>query len=496
MGAVVLLLSYPLATTIVDQARTGMFIERRNDTARLASLAAAGDEAALDHLLHRYVDDQNMEGIVLARNGEVVLSSRNPPPTFSHEEWEHISRALNGYRNTEPVVDAPWGTAPMIIAEPVIREGVAVGAVVTLSSTGDLRTNLVVKLAILLLCQLAVVVVCIHAALRLTNWVLRPVGTLGRLTQAMANGRLDLRISEDHGPPELQRLITSFNSMADNVRTALEQQSAFVADASHQLRNPLSALLLRLDLAATNLPAESGQALEDVREEARRLAVLLDSMLALATARGDAHEPETVELSWLVNERIATWSAVARHKNIQLTSQLSGAGTVTADPYTLASALDAVLDNAVKFTPAGGSVGVSLVNSTSDAMTGIRVADNGPGLSAHELGRVGDRFWRSPRHQNVDGSGLGLAIVRRLLHEASGRLDVGLNPPHGLVVTLWLPRQPTPATNMLDERGGCVHQDATPSGPGLLLGPATTPQPLRPAAPPRQPESRDRGTRR
>ena len=139
MGAVVLLLSYPLATTIVDQARTGMFIERRNDTARLASLAAAGDEAALDHLLHRYVGDQNMEGIVFARNGEVVLSSRNPPPTFSPEEWEHISRALNGYRNTEPVVDAPWGTAPMIIAEPVIREGAAVGAVVTLSSTKDLR---------------------------------------------------------------------------------------------------------------------------------------------------------------------------------------------------------------------------------------------------------------------------------------------------------------------------------------------------------------------
>ena len=144
--------------------------------------------------------------------------------------------------------------------------------------------------------------------------------------------------------------------------------------------------MLRLDLAATTLPADSAPALEDVREEARRLAVLLDSMLALATAHGTAHEPETVELTWLVNERIATWSPVARHKNIEMTSQLSGAGTVTADPYTLASALDAVLDNAVKFTPAGGSVGVSLVNSASDAMTGIRVADNGPGLSAHELG--------------------------------------------------------------------------------------------------------------
>ena len=357
-------------------------------------------------------------------------------------------------------------------------------------------------------------VVCVHAALRLTNWVLRPVRTLGRLTQAMANGRLDLRLSEDHGPPELQRLITSFNSMADNVRTALEQQSAFVADASHQLRNPLSALLLRLDLAATTLPADSAPALEDVREEARRLAVLLDSMLALATAHETAHEPETVELTWLVNERIATWSPVAQHKNIELTSQLSGAGTVIADPYTLASALDAVLDNAVKFTPAGGSVGVSLVNSASDAMTGIRVADNGPGLSAHELGRVGDRFWRSPRHQNVDGSGLGLAIVRRLLHEASGRLDVGLNPPHGLVVTLWLPGQPvagtsspvplpafggrhaTPSTTAMDGSGGRVHSDATPSVPNPSFGAAVTRRPLRPAAPPPRPASPDRGRSR
>jgi signal transduction histidine kinase len=445
MGTVVVLLSYPLATTIVGQGRSDMFIERRNDTARLANLAASDDRAALRHLMERYAAERDMDSVLLGRDGAVLATSRNPPPTFTEDEWQHVSRALNGYRNIEPVVDSPWGDAPMIVAEPVIVRGAAIGAVVTLSSTKDLRADLVLKLALLLLCQLAALVACVYAAFRLTKWMLRPVRTLDRMTRAIADGRLDLRLSEDHGPPELQHLIRSFNRMADSVRSALEQQRAFVADASHQLRNPLNALLLRLDLAGTGLLPEGARELEEAKEEGRRLAALLDSMLALATADGGIQVPESVDLVWLVNDRLQAWSAVARQKNLQMVERLSGSSVVTADGHALASALDAVLDNAVKFTPSGGSIDVELLTSDHGAETGVSIADTGEGLPGYELSRAGDRFWRSPRHQNVAGSGLGLSIVRRLLRESGGRLEVASRVPHGLSVTLWVPHEPQPS---------------------------------------------------
>ncbi|MFD3839815.1 sensor histidine kinase, partial [Streptomyces sp. NPDC058642] len=109
-----------------------------------------------------------------------------------------------------------------------------------------------------------------------------------------------------------------------------------------------------------------------------------------------------------------------------------------ADPVTLSSALDAVIDNAVKFTPEGECVEVT-VSSNGETAT-VVVTDNGPGLTAEELARIGDRFWRSNRHQNIKGSGLGLSISRTLLHAGGGTISYGHHEPHGLKVTVTVPR--------------------------------------------------------
>ncbi len=105
----------------------------------------------------------------------------------------------------------------------------------------------------------------------------------------------------------------------------------------------------------------------------------------------------------------------------------------------LSSALDAVIDNALKFTPAGEDVTVTVAAGTRTAT--VVVADRGPGLTEAELERVGDRFWRSTRHQNVSGSGLGLSISRVLLAAGGGSIGYEHHPPHGLRVTVSLPRE-------------------------------------------------------
>jgi signal transduction histidine kinase len=238
----------------------------------------------------------------------------------------------------------------------------------------------------------------------------------------------------------------SFNEMADNVEAVLDQQRAFVADASHQLRNPLSALLLRIELLGLELPEGHTEA-ESVKEEGRRLAQVLDDLLGLAVAESSGNDLAMIDIAAMARVRTDAWRAVADRAEVALefTGPPDGRPvTGWADSVALSSALDAVLDNAIKFTPAGAAVGVRVaVEGDSVALT---VADGGPGLGDDELARIGDRFWRSARHQNVQGSGLGLSIAAALLRQGGGAIRYGHHEPSGLEVVLTVPRSaPAPA---------------------------------------------------
>ncbi|WP_163008660.1 HAMP domain-containing sensor histidine kinase, partial [Streptomyces sp. S5] len=252
----------------------------------------------------------------------------------------------------------------------------------------------------------------------------------------IATGRLKSRVAPAGGPPELRRLARSFNEMADHVQDVLEQQRAFVADASHQLRNPLSALLLRIELLALELP-EGNEEIASVRAEGKRLARVLDDLLDLALAEHAAPDLHLTDLGQLAEERAAAWRPLAEEHGIRLEAHCP-AVTGWADPVAFSSALDAVIDNALKFTPGGERVTVRA--ASSGAYTTVEVADAGPGLTDEELERIGDRFWRSGRHQNVRGSGLGLSISRALLGAGGGSLAYARAATGGLEVTLTVPR--------------------------------------------------------
>jgi signal transduction histidine kinase len=259
---------------------------------------------------------------------------------------------------------------------------------------------------------------------------------LDATTHAIASGRLKSRVAAAGGPPELRRLAHSFNEMADNVEDVLEQQRAFVADASHQLRNPLAALLLRIELLALELP-EGNQEIAAVRTEGKRLAQVLDDLLDLALAEHVEADLRLSDIGELAAERVASWSPLADDKGVTLVGDCP-ATTAWADPVALSSALDAVIDNALKFTPAGEEVRVEV--ASNGAFSTVVVSDRGPGLGDEELERVGDRFWRSTAHQNIKGSGLGLSISRALLAAGGGSISYGRHEPHGLQVTVTVPR--------------------------------------------------------
>ncbi len=314
-----------------------------------------------------------------------------------------------------------------------------VAVVVTDSPTGRMRSRVLHGWLLIGAGECAAMLVAVGAAFRLTGWVLRPVRVLDAASHDIATGRMKSRVAAASGPPELRRLARSFNEMADNVEEVLEQQRAFVADASHQLRNPLSALLLRIELLALELP-EGNEEIASVRTEGKRLARVLDDLLGLALAEHAAADLQLTDIAALAAERVGSWRPLADDEGVLLSYEGQRAVTGWADPVALSSALDALIDNALKFTPAGERVTVGVAPDGETVR--ITVCDRGPGLTEDELARIGDRFWRSGRHQNVSGSGLGLSITRALLAGGGATLSFAPNRPHGLRVTVVVPRNP------------------------------------------------------
>jgi len=461
MAGVLLALGFPLAVSLAAREQQRVVVDRIDDTARFAALAqfvTAGPAAVtgnkggesgeggegnerlntLSSELARYHDLYGIRAGVFFRDG---LRMAKAPADWrlprAGSGAEAFDEALAGRRSHDPPQVWPWQRGRLTVASPVVRDGDVVAVVVTDSPTGRMRSRILHGWLVIAGGESAAMLLAVGAAFRLTGWVLRPVRILDTATHDIATGRMQSRVAAASGPPELRRLARSFNEMADNVEEVLEQQRAFVADASHQLRNPLSALLLRIELLGLELP-EGHEEIASVRTEGKRLARVLDDLLDLALAEHTAADLRLTDIAELAADRVDAWLPVAGREEVGLAYTGPSAITGWADPVALSSALDAVVDNALKFTPQGSHVEVS---ARADGETiALTVADGGPGLTEDELARIGDRFWRSNRHQNVSGSGLGLSISRALLTAGGATIAYAPNEPRGLCVTITVPR--------------------------------------------------------
>ncbi|WP_438291309.1 ATP-binding protein [Streptomyces sp. HUAS TT7] len=450
LALVLVAFGFPLALSVAHAQQQRVVVDRIDDTARFAALAqfvtatdgndtnSAERLTTLEEELTRYSTLYGIRAGVFFRNGTAMASAPTgwtvPAKGEGHMAFHE---ALAGRRSHDPAQVWPWQRGRLVVASPVVREGDVIAVVVTDSPTGSMRSDTLHGWLLIAAGELAAMLLAVGAAFRLTGWVLRPVRVLDAVTHDIATGRMKSRVAAAGGPPELRRLAHSFNEMADNVEEVLEQQRAFVADASHQLRNPLSALLLRIELLALELP-EGNEEIASVRTEGKRLAQVLDDLLGLALAEHAAADLQLTDVGALVGERVAAWRPLAEDKGVRLIADGSAAATGWADPVALSSALDAVIDNALKFTPEGEDVRVTVAVDGPRAT--VTVTDRGPGLTDEELGRIGDRFWRAGRHQNIKGSGLGLSISRALLAAGGGTIAYAHHDPHGLRVTVTVPR--------------------------------------------------------
>ncbi|MEU2869508.1 HAMP domain-containing sensor histidine kinase [Streptomyces olivoreticuli] len=286
------------------------------------------------------------------------------------------------------------------------------------------------------------------AGLGIARAGLRPVDRLTDTVEHIARtDDLAVRIPVD-GEDEIARLSRSFNSMTAALASSRDRQQQLIADAGHELRTPLTSLRTNIDLLVRS--EETGRAIPPEDRKAL-LASVKAQMTELAALIGDLQElsrPDAAPDGGPV-QVIALHEAAGRAVE---RARLRGAGLtfavrldpwfVRAEPAALERALVNLLDNAVKFSPPGGTVEVTL---TCGELT---VRDHGPGIPADELPHVFDRFWRSPSARSLPGSGLGLSIVARTIRQAGGEVSLAPAEHGGAVASVRLPGATTAPPNL------------------------------------------------
>jgi two-component system sensor histidine kinase MprB len=270
--------------------------------------------------------------------------------------------------------------------------------------------------------------------------VLAPLAEVAQVAQEIGETDDLTKRLNVHADDEVGQLATNFNSMLDRLETsrdALDEsvraQRQLVADASHELRTPVTALRTNIEvlLAGDELPGEDRRRLlEDVRTETEELGALITDVIELARGDEPPAEVEEVQLDALVAE--AVHRASRRRPASAFSAELEPT-VVEGVPERLGRAVDNLLDNAAKYSPGGTAVEVGLRDGV------LTVRDHGPGIPAADRPHVFDRFYRGSGARGRPGSGLGLAIVRQVAETHGGTIAVDEAPGGGARFELRLP---------------------------------------------------------
>ncbi|SER82247.1 Signal transduction histidine kinase [Lentzea xinjiangensis] len=412
--------AFPLLMSTASERTQQFVISRTADLDRFATLPA--DVVVSE--AQRYTEVYGEEVVVVTAAGVPVVESGMAVADVSAQ----IDAALRNQPAAPVPTVLPWNRGDVLFARPVGTGTKVAGAVVLRASTEVAALDVARRWTFVLAGALLAACACVLLALVVSRWLLRPLKELDRGVRAVAEGQRRTHVADTAGPAELRALSESFNRMSDAVAEAADQQRRLIADASHQLRNPMAALRLRVDMLPSN-----GSLLTEVE----RLESLLDGLLALASAESTATEraaggvePELADLQVVAHDRVDAWRAAAQSAGVTITVADRTPGLVRCAVSDLAQVLDVVLDNAIKY--GGDEVLVVCDRAT------LTVRDNGPGLSEEDLQRATERFWRGDGTNR--GTGLGLAIAERIVTAHGGTLR--LHSDGGLVVTVELPKEP------------------------------------------------------
>ena len=430
----------PLALNLRHRAQAEAEAHAESQARIVAALVSGRLQSPeADRLVRRAANELGGRVIVVNRQGRLVVdsagSARRGTAYLGRPE---IARALNGRQVVQLRRHSDSLDADLIVTSvPVFLAGNVQGAVRVSQDLDAIRqTGLRDSLALVGFGGVALAL-GIAAAWLLAGSLARPLRRLAATARRIAGGDLASRAPVE-GPREQRELAVAFNEMTRRLASVLEAQREFVANASHQLRTPLTGLRLRIEAAALKTgDPELRRELVAAEAETERLSRLLNGLLALAREGADPGPGTFVRLEDLIEEAVLRWSERARTTGHDLVVSGRGDVAVRASREDLAMALDNLIENALNYAPAGTAVRVEW--SPDAAAARLVVADEGPGFAPEELERVFERFYRGAEGGRKPGTGLGLAIVGSIAERWGGEARIGDRERRGATVEIVLP---------------------------------------------------------
>lgn len=433
----------PLIAYLQAEERQRVTLSLERDAWELASVAEpallAREYPRLQQLAAGYSASTLSRVEIVDAVGTVLASTKVGEIGFDYSNRPEITSALGGSSAIGVRDSALLGGRMLFVAVPV-QTGPVVGGALRLTYPVDSIDAIVRhRLRVVFVTGALTLFIAIASAFWLAGVFTRRLRSLTTATEQLASGDLTARVpSVDGGAPEIRSLENAFNTMAARLQTLVESQQAFASDASHQLRTPLTALRLRLENTATIVadPAATADAIDQAINEVQRLQVLVDGLLALARLEGTAMALAQTDVDRVLAERVELWSSLAAERGVTLRTSPTGGVVVQAVPNALEQVLDAYLDNALEYAPAGSTVTLSAV--VHDSTVEFHVIDEGHGMDEVARNRAFDRFFRE--HADGNGTGLGLAIAARLAEVSGGSVRLDPNSPRGIDAVLVLQR--------------------------------------------------------
>lgn len=438
----VVALAVPLAINVQRRARADL--DARVEGQALV-IASSIDAAILGPRPHRdlipvvgqYAGDVGARVVVTDARGLLLADSDRP--SVAGEDWStgqrpEIAAALRGERDTRQRTSDTLGTDLLVSAVPVIRGQDVIGAVRISAEIAGVERRIRLSWIAIAVAGGFVILAGLAIAWALASSLARPLRGLEQTAMRLGAGDLGAR-ANGGGPRDVAEVATALNHMAADLERTLVAQRDFVANASHQLRTPLTGMRLRLEAierAGGPKATDASAALAEVD----RLNALVDDLLELARVGSPPEEGTTVDLDGVVAAAGERWSerVAARGQTLELHP---APAAVRADGNDLAMALDNLIENAVVYAGEGARITIACGADGTDAF--LRVSDSGPGIAAEDLPHVLERFYRgSAGRHGLPGTGLGLAIVDEAAGRWGGRAEV--TSRDGATITVHLPR--------------------------------------------------------
>ncbi len=430
LAAVLAAIAIPLGLLTSAQDRRDFSAEATSTATTVANVAEEhlGDRAS-GNVLGNLVSGLGKHGDLVAvfdQAGSKIAGTAQAPPVTP----ARLSRARTA------VVAVVYNPDDYVLVVDPIRADTGranVGTVVLARPTAAVEQRVATLWLLIGGVSAAGVVAGAFVAIGLARWVRRPLGALEGAAQRLGEGHLSTRSPMESGPHEVRGLAANFNLMAARLEALVHGHQVTMADVSHQLRTPLAALRLRLELLAQDSDDVVAAELAGAQEEIGRLSRLVNGLLAVARAENMTAAPDDVPVDSVVRSRVAAWLPTVQEQDIVLTADSVSPVQARIKDGQLEQILDNLLANALDALDRGGVITIE-VTLAGDKVR-ITVADNGPGMTAERKRNAFRRFAVS----GSGGTGLGLAIVHRLVTSSGGAAALSDTEGGGLTVTIELP---------------------------------------------------------